>query len=85
KKDSFTIIGYVRKSPLLDVSEDIRIKYLQSMMDALRDRSGEDMVYISPCSKSTEPIVSHDAVINTNMLKVIERFSGDTQGKVRPK
>lgn len=80
KGDDFQVIGYARKSPG-EESEEVRIRLLQTMVDRLYERSLVDEVFVSPCSKASDPMKARDSKVNQAILKKISRVRGTTQGK----
>lgn len=82
KEQGCLMIGYARKSACIPpVKDTVRIKNIQNMIDILHKRSGADMVYVSPCTNSTEPIASRDMNVNEKIILSLQKCSGDTQGK----
>ena len=71
------IIGYARKSPGSE-KKDTRIALLSTMMNLLRSRSMVDKVFISLCSRTSEPIADRD---KSDTLAVKDA-DGTTQGKM---
>ncbi|KAG1041456.1 hypothetical protein G6F43_012094 [Rhizopus delemar] len=80
KDDGFQVIGYARKSPG-EESEEVRIRLLQTMVDRLYERSLVDEVFVSPCSKASDPMKARDLKVNEAILKRISRVRGTTQGE----
>ncbi|KAI7875701.1 hypothetical protein K492DRAFT_136204, partial [Lichtheimia hyalospora FSU 10163] len=69
--NGFPIIGYARKSPGSE-KKDTRIALLSTMMNLSRSRSMVDKVFISLCSRTSEPIADRD---KSDTLAVIYSIS----------
>ncbi|KAI8973790.1 hypothetical protein BDF20DRAFT_824203, partial [Mycotypha africana] len=77
KKDGFTVIGYMRKSPGSEAKET-RLSLLRNMSIKLKERSLVDEVFASPCCRASDPIEKRDFK-NTEEMKGLD-VSGNTQG-----
>lgn len=80
EEENYTIIGYARKAVLHSVGAEERVKCLQVMIDILHDRSLADKMFVSPSSRSTEPIASRDMKDSINLMTRLKNIDGDTQG-----
>ncbi|KAG0752828.1 hypothetical protein G6F26_012933 [Rhizopus arrhizus] len=81
KDDGFQVIGYARKSPG-EESEEVRIRLLQTMVDRLYERSLVDEVFVSPCSKASDPMKARDSKVNQATLNKISRVRGTTKDMI---
>ncbi|KAI7905565.1 uncharacterized protein BX663DRAFT_429136 [Cokeromyces recurvatus] len=83
KEQGCVVVGYARKSAIPHVKDAVRIKNIQDMIDILRQRSGVDRVYVSPCTNSTETIASRDISANKDMILSLYQCNGDTQDMLK--
>lgn len=80
KKDDFSIIGYVRKSPGAEACDNI-VGLLNRMMSCVRDRSLADKVYASPRALANSLLSSRDLPEPTELLAKLDDCAGTIQSK----
>jgi hypothetical protein len=80
KKDDFSIIGYVRKSPGAEACDNI-VGLLNRMMSCLKDRSLVEKVYASPKALASSLLSYRDIVEPTALLSKLHGCAGTLKSK----
>jgi hypothetical protein len=73
------MIGYARKSPTTKDNVN-RTKLLEAMCNRLKERSAVDHIFVSVCSKASDPFNERDKKKDSESLAKLNA-SSDTQGK----
>jgi hypothetical protein len=76
KKEGYTVIGYIRKSPTAK-DDTNRITLLKAMCNRLKEISAVDYIFVSLCSKASDPFNERDINNDSESLTNLN----DTQGK----
>ncbi|KAG1099408.1 hypothetical protein G6F62_009907 [Rhizopus arrhizus] len=79
KDEGYTIVGYARKSPTTDDNKN-RIALLEAMCNKLKERSEVDHIFVSACSKASDPFIERDIKKDSESLAKLSAI-GDTQGE----
>lgn len=80
KDEGYTMIGYARKSPTTKDNNVNRTKLLEAMCNRLKERSAVDHIFVSVCSKASDPFNERDKTKDSELLAKLNA-SGDTQGR----
>ncbi|KAG1122593.1 hypothetical protein G6F42_011335 [Rhizopus arrhizus] len=77
KEEGYTVIGYVRKSPTAK-DDTNRTTLLKAMCNRLKERSAVDYIFVSVCSKASDPFNERDKDKDSELLVNLNAI-GDTQ------
>lgn len=80
QNNTFEIVGYVRKSPIEDTSDN-RVKLLQQMIENLRSRSFATRIFVSSSSRASTAFVERDLKVDQKIYQQLDKVDGTTQGK----
>ncbi|CEP09834.1 hypothetical protein, partial, partial [Parasitella parasitica] len=82
QNNAFEIVGYVRKSPTADISNN-RVKLLQQMVDNLRSRSFATRIFVSASSKASTAFAERDLNVDQNIYQQLDEVDGTTQDFIK--
>ncbi|KAI8144573.1 hypothetical protein BJV82DRAFT_71717 [Fennellomyces sp. T-0311] len=74
KREGYEIVGYCRKSPGDDLTQD-RLRLIQNMAGRLRERSLVNSVFISFSCKSSQAISKRDNNVENKSKEILNKFA----------